>query len=71
LQPTSPQPQQPDALLTEDANHPKGAGQETPRHLPAEAENSEDLNEFEASPTLNGMFTLPHTNGHAEPTMTI
>ncbi|MDR8389988.1 hypothetical protein NC796_02480 [Aliifodinibius sp. S!AR15-10] len=69
LEPTSPQPQQPDAHLNKD-NHPKGAAEGTPRHLPAD-DNSEDLHELETHATLNGMFGPPHTNGHTEPTISL
>ena len=71
LRPTSGSlPQQPHSPSTDKASQPKGAGEETPRHLPSE-ENSGDSNEFETSPTLNGMFEPPHTNGHTEPTISL
>lgn len=71
LQPTPGSlPQQPHSPSTDEASQPKGAGEETPRHLPSE-ENSEDSNEFETPATLNGIFSPPHTNGHAEPTISL
>jgi hypothetical protein len=71
LRPTSGSlPQQPHSPSTDKASQPKGAGEETPRHLPSE-ENSEESDDFETPATLNGMFNPPHTNGHAEPTISL
>ena len=71
LRPTSGSlPQQPHSPSTDEASQPKGAGEETPRHLPSQ-ENSEESDDFETPATLNGMFNPPHTNGHAEPTISL
>ncbi|MDZ7692060.1 MAG: hypothetical protein U5K69_13170 [Balneolaceae bacterium] len=70
LQPTSPQPQQRDAYLDE-ANQPKGAGDQTPRHLPASGNPGAEPNGFEAPPTLNGITSPPLGNGHNEATISI
>jgi len=64
-------PQQ-DALLNKEAEQPKGAGEETPRHLPAnEAEIPETLLDGITEPTLNGSFTSPDAGGHPESPVTI
>ncbi len=71
LQPTPGSlPQQPHSPSTDEASQPKGAGEETPRHLPSD-DNSEESDDFETTATLNGMFNPPHTNGHAEPTISL
>lgn len=72
LQPTpgslSPQPH---SLPTDQASQPKGAGEETPRHLPSDENSEADPSEFETPPTLNGIFSPPHSNGHTEPTISL
>ena len=72
LQPTpgslSPQPHSPS---TDQASQPKGAGEETPRHLPSEEKSEADPNEFETPTTLNGIFTPPPMNGHVESTISL
>lgn len=61
-----------EALLNEEAEQPKGAGEETPRHLPADgAHIPETLLDGADGPTLNGSFSSPETGGHPESTMTI
>ncbi|SMO92989.1 hypothetical protein [Fodinibius sediminis] len=72
LRPTSGSlPQQPHSPSTNEASQPKGAGEATPRHLPSDDNSETEPNEFVAKPTLNGMFGSPHTNGHAEPTISL
>ncbi len=64
-------PQQ-DAHLNEEAEQPKGAGEETPRHLPAdEGDLPESLLNKTDGLTLNGSFISPDAGGHPESTMTI
>ncbi|MFH5883994.1 hypothetical protein ACG2F4_06755 [Halalkalibaculum sp. DA3122] len=64
-------PQQ-DALLKNEAEQPKGAGEETPRHLPADgADIPETLLDAAGGPTLNGSFSSPEAGGHPESPMTI
>jgi len=70
-QPNSSLPQQ-DAHLNEEAEQSKGAGEETPRHLPADQTDiPETLLDGVEGPTLNGSFTSPDAGGHPESTMTI
>jgi len=72
LRPTSGSlPQQTHSPSTDEASQPKGAGEATPRHLPSDKRAETETNEFETPPTLNGMFEPPHTNGHAEPTISL
>lgn len=64
-------PQQ-DAHLQEEAEQSKGAGEETPRHLPADgADIPETLLDVAGGPTLNGSFSSPGAGGHPESPMTI
>ncbi|MDR8389881.1 hypothetical protein NC796_01945 [Aliifodinibius sp. S!AR15-10] len=61
-----------DALLNDEAEQPKGAGEETPRHLPADgADIPETLLDGAGGPTLNGSFSSPEAGGHPESPMTI
>jgi hypothetical protein len=70
LQPTdSEQPTNPIAHLDE-ANQPKGAGDPTPRRLPAE-ENLTGLEGDEQNQPLNELFRPEQRNGHHEPTMSV
>ena len=64
-------PQQPHSPSTDEASQPKGAGDQTPRHLPSDDRTETEPNEFETPPTLNGMFGASHTNGQAEPTISL
>jgi len=64
-------PQQ-DAHLGDEAEQSKGAGEATPRHLPADkADIPETLLDGAGGPTLNGSFTSPDAGAHAESTMII
>jgi len=70
--PNSSELPQQDAHLNGEAEQPKGAGEETLRHLPAnEAEIPETLLDGITEPTLNGSFTSPDAGGQSESTMTI
>jgi len=72
LQPTPGSlPQQPHSPSTDEASQPKGAGEETPRHLPSDDNAEAEPNELETQPTLNGIFRPPHNNGHNEPTISL
>jgi len=64
-------PQQ-DALLNNEAEQSKGAGEETPRHLPADMPSHlEPQGGDVEGPTLNGSFTPPAVNGHHQPNITL
>jgi hypothetical protein len=63
---------QQDAHLQEEANQSKGAGEETPRHLPADGGSHLEPETGDVEdPTLNGRFTPPAVNGHHEPSPTL
>lgn len=67
----SPPLSQQDAHLSNKDEPSKGAGEETPRHLPAEGNMETGPEEREAPATLNGIFTSSQKNGHAEPTISL